>query len=280
MKFIISLLLFSVFSCSFAAPAAIETPATSELIARRGQVFTFKPAGNASRYIVYVGSEEGARDLESISLDSETSFTLAEIPASLEQVHIRLWSLIDNAWSSNSYVFNIRKRDYYPQMDGAINKNAAQIWGAAWSHPVVYSGDDSGIACNDPRASTVSTCTITMGLDHRTDEQYKRVIGDIAKGASAALVNVKLKSWALAENAYCQISLTAGADASQLPDSDFLAHTEVFGDQNFKLSGRRISYAAIPFTLNRDGQFTIKVSKEVIGECEVSIALNVLGVYK
>ncbi len=281
MKYLVSFLCFlSISSLCVGAPAEITSPLTTQEIARRGEIFNFNQVPNASRYIVYVGSVEGARDIDSISFDTATPFKLVDVPANLERVHIRLWSLIDNSWSSNSYVFAVRKRMYYPQTNGAINAHAAQLWGYSSTQPITYAESDSGVQCDDDSAASVSSCTITMGLDRRTDESYRNIIGDFTDGATGALMNVKLKAWALAENGYCQIAVKAAQDAAQLPDADFLAHVEVFGDQNWKLAGRKITYVAIPFNLNKEGKFTLKINKEIIGECEVSIAVNVLGVYK
>lgn len=276
---LLALLLLINSTICIAEPAVVGSPVVGESITRRGQVFTFVPVG-ATQYFAYIGSAAGARDIQSINLGLNTSFKVSDIPIGVDRVHVRLWSLIDNRWSSNSYVYRVATQVYYPQLNGSIALHSAQLWGVSWSDPVAYSELDTNVACDDPMSTYESSCNLSLNLNSRDDAEYNRAIGSFVNGAVSALINVKLKVWAMAENAYCQIALTAGQNSSQLEFSDFLAHIEVFGDKDWRLSGRRITYTAIPFPVDLNGNFVIKLNKEIIGACQVSVAFNVLGVYK
>ncbi|HOY69301.1 MAG TPA: hypothetical protein PL131_01520 [Methylotenera sp.] len=164
----------------------------------------------------------------------------------------------------------------------------AQLWGRAWKKEVLL--DDHSLAtvnCDDvDRADKASKCIVELNPVQRNNlyppvdkEKYKVAVGDVGGDIKGVHLVVKMKAWAQSEGAYCQIAIKMSPKINLLNSSDYVSHIETYGDSNWKLSGRKISYISIPIIFVSHKKFYMEIQKEIIKDCELSVALNTIGYY-
>lgn len=166
--------------------------------------------------------------------------------------------------------------------------NDAQLWGREWGTEVSLDDDSSAtVNCDDvDKAAKVSKCIVELNPAYRNSlyppidkEKYKIAVGDISGDIKGIHLVVKMKAWAKSEGAYCQLAIKLSPDINLLNSSDYISHVETYGDGNWKLSGRKISYISFPIILTNNKKFYMEVHKEIIKDCELSVALNTIGYY-
>ena len=178
------------------------------------------------------------------------------------------------------------KVDYYGIESKNFMSSSAQLWGRAWIAPVQWDDTASKYPeCDDLVESNLSSaCIQELNILQRNliypkedREEFKSAIGEQKKEIKTALVAIKMKAWAMEENAYCQLTVKFG-ERDSISMSNFANHIEVYGNQNWMLSGRNISYLVLPLPIEKR-KITMQLQREIIGKCEVSIAINILGFY-
>lgn len=178
--------------------------------------------------------------------------------------------------------------DYYGLETNTFLSGETQLWGRAWSSEIKYDDvDDTYIPeCDNILAANKSSaCIQKLNIKNRgvlypaaDIYAYQKFIPNDERKIDYALIQVKLKAWAMEHKSYCQITAKFAQEENLLDDANYLNHAEVFGGENWKLAGRDISYIVIPVPVKKDYIY-LKVNREVVGKCEVSIAINVLGYY-
>ena len=177
--------------------------------------------------------------------------------------------------------------DYYGLKTNNFISGETQLWGRAWDSEIKY--DDFGVdipECDEIyAASKSSVCIQKLNIKNRGDlypradkETYRKYIPEGEYNVDYVLIAVKLKAWAMGNKSYCQMTVKFAEKVNFLDQANFANHAEVYGDENWRLSGRKINYVVIPLPVKNDA-FFMKLQREVLGSCEVSIAINVLGFY-
>lgn len=87
-----------------AQPAQLVSPLPGSTIRADETRFIWAPVAGASAYYVYVGSENGARDLAESGELGDTEFTASNLPGTAT-VHVRLWTQTNGVWVFVDYEF-------------------------------------------------------------------------------------------------------------------------------------------------------------------------------
>ena len=165
--------------------------------------------------------------------------------------------------------------------------NHAQLWGRAWKGQVSYDDSIATVDCDDEvMADRISKCIVELNPAHRNSiyplddrDKYLIAIGDVNESIKGVHLVLKLKAWAQAENSYCQLAIKISSESELLNKSDYINHVEVYGDSHWQLSGLKTSYISFPLIFESNKRFFMEVNKEIMNNCEVSVALNVIGFY-
>ncbi len=177
--------------------------------------------------------------------------------------------------------------DYYGLKTNNFISGDTQLWGRAWDKEIKY--DDVGIhipECDEILAASKSAaCMQKLNIKKRGNLyseidkiKYSQYIPAGGYEIDYVLIAVKLKAWALENKSYCQMTVKFAENEIFLDRANFANHAEVYGDENWRLSGRKINYFVMPIPI-KNNAFYMKLQREVLGACEVSIAINVLGFY-
>lgn len=176
--------------------------------------------------------------------------------------------------------------DYYGLETNTFLSGETQLWGRAWSSEIKYDEGTNIPDCdNILAANKFSACIQKLNIKNRgvlypdaDINAYQKFIPNDERKIDYVLIALKLKAWAMERQSYCQITAKFAQEENLLDEANFINHAEVFGDANWKLSGRDISYIVIPVPVKKDYLY-LKINREILGRCEVSIAINVLGYY-
>lgn len=177
--------------------------------------------------------------------------------------------------------------DYYGLKTNNFISADTQLWGRAWASEIKYDDVDIEIPECDKvvAAGKSAACIQKLNIKKRgelypkTDKDaYRKYIPDGNNNIDYVLIAIKLKAWAMENKSYCQITAKFADEENYLDQANFVNHAEVYGDKDWILSGRKISYVVIPMSV-KNNSFFIKLQREILGKCEVSIAINVLGFY-
>ncbi len=177
--------------------------------------------------------------------------------------------------------------DYYGLKTNNFISGETQLWGRAWNNEIKY--DDVSIdmpECDEIHAASKSSaCIQKLNIKNRGNlypqvdkETYRKYIPEGGYNVDYVLIAIKLKAWAMENTSYCQMTVKFAENEKFLDQANFANHAEVYGDENWRLSGRKINYVVIPLPVKNDA-FYMRLQREVMGSCEVSIAINVLGFY-
>jgi FG-GAP repeat len=85
--------------------ATLTSPVPSSALSGSSVTFLWNAATGASAYWLDVGTAQGQGNIFGQNLALATSRTVSGIPTDGSTVYVRLWTLANNAWQSNSYVF-------------------------------------------------------------------------------------------------------------------------------------------------------------------------------
>ena len=84
--------------------AVMQTPAPGSTLAGASVTFTWNASG-ASAYWLDVGTTVGQGNIFGANVGTATSRTVTGIPTGGQTIYVKLWSLINGVWQSNSYVY-------------------------------------------------------------------------------------------------------------------------------------------------------------------------------
>jgi len=84
--------------------AAMTTPAnTGATLTGSGFTFVWDTGSNVSEYWLWIGSSAGSNDILSQGSGAGTSLAVTGLPTDGSTVHVRLFSMINDAWQTNDY---------------------------------------------------------------------------------------------------------------------------------------------------------------------------------
>lgn len=90
--------------------ARLITPANGSTLTAAETTFTWDAGVGATGYVLWAGSAAGGYDALATTLNTDLTRTVT-LPTDGRKLHVTLWSRIDNAWQSNSYLFTTAKID-------------------------------------------------------------------------------------------------------------------------------------------------------------------------
>ena len=88
-----------------AAPAEIISPPNGSVLGSSSAVFSWSAGSRVSRYILWVGSAQGGKDIYEGDQGRTLSATVTGLPTDGRTVYVRLWSYIDDIWHYNDYTY-------------------------------------------------------------------------------------------------------------------------------------------------------------------------------
>lgn len=146
-------------------------------------------------------------------------------------------------------------------LSSTVMSNDRQLWGRSWSQIVGYN-DINAVDCEDlDLANSNSTCFVKLnvferGIHYTSTEKlrYKQSFAK-PKGIKGVLLALKAKAWAMEKGAYCQINIKLAKNLGEIYKADHSLIGEAYGDESFRLSGRKINYMTMPVPVSEAGNF-------------------------
>ncbi len=88
-----------------ASKAVLTTPANGTTFSSASATFTWQANAGVTMYALWIGSQAGGNDLYAGAEGLGTSRTVNTLPTDARPIHVTLYSFINGAWQSNSYIY-------------------------------------------------------------------------------------------------------------------------------------------------------------------------------
>jgi hypothetical protein len=84
--------------------SSITSPKNGSTFKSTTITFRWKDTG-ADKYDIFIGTVKGSYNLYSGNEQKSTSVTIKNLPKDARKIYLRLWSLVNNSWEYNDYIY-------------------------------------------------------------------------------------------------------------------------------------------------------------------------------